>query len=702
MILKPSEGDAGLYTCRLNFSLGGHNYTAARSINLTLGTADHSSLYVCVLVPLTLCLVGLALALGWLFRMELVLAYRRLRGLLISQQVSDGKLYDAYVSYLYSSGGGSSEVVTFALTVLPEVLEKQHGFRLFIRGRDDCPGEALHDVIAGMVSMSRRLVLILSAQSDSDTSPLHPSQSQLAYEHSGMLYLEMMKLLVLLLVFSGMICSEGDQGPLEPTCEMYTDMEFSVTEGEALRIIPDSLKNSMWTHSQHNLFTWHRQSKQGNTSFSDKEEERIHHHGPALLFLPLFLNDSGLYIAQLNFLGKCHTFHVPIRVVSASVPLGKHRLYTPILASDSNVKIPCPEQVADLCKDLKGRLHWFNNSTLRNGENLPDLQLQGPFKTDDIYTCTCTWEHNNKIYNSTASRKLQISGSPQEIKCVAFFGTNIETGYEVWWEKNNYSVSGLEGYNQTFSREMEEPSKKSFFSSTLTINKVQASDLHTSFTCRASHHVETRSHTLHLKPAPATKYFAVDLVLFSRRFLRCTKAHNDGSRYDVYVVYHPQKESKAIQNQFLSQALPLVLEQKCGYRVFIHGRDDISREDRLEQVKERMRLSRRLMVVLTPGLEVNETLGSSSSSPAVVDFDWQLGLHQAMVQEMRVILVQLGEVGPQGNTHLPAPLQRLVHKRVPLYWQEDSPGAAHWNSHFWKRVRYAMPSATTKQSSSVV
>ncbi|KAK0140250.1 Interleukin-1 receptor-like 1 [Merluccius polli] len=559
----------------------------------------------------------------------------------------------------------------------------------------------------------------------------------------------MMKLLVLLLVFSGMICSEGDQGsreppgPLEPTCEMYTDMEFSVTEGEALRIIPDSLKNSIWTDSQHNLFTWHCQSKQGNTSFSDKEEERIHHHGPALLFLPLFLNDSGLYIAQLNFLGKCHTFHVPIRVVSASVPLGKHRLYTPILASDSNVKIPCPEQVADLCKDLKGRLHWFNNSTLRNGENLPDLQLQGPFKTDDIYTCTCTWEHNNKIYNSTASRKLQISekpafqeiqiihpttteltvhpGSPQEIKCVAFFGTNIEAGYEVWWEKNNYSVSGLEGYNQTFSRELEEPSKKSFFSSTLTINKVQASDLHTSFTCRASHHVETRSHTLHLKPAQsqpylgvalvcagivfllaATKYFAVDLVLFSRRFLRCTKAHNDGSRYDVYVVYHPQKESKAIQNQFLSQALPLVLEQKCGYRVFIHGRDDISREDRLEQVKERMRLSRRLMVVLTPGLEVNETLGSSSSSPAVVDFDWQLGLHQTMVQEMRVILVQLGEVGPQGNTHLPAPLQHLVHKRVPLYWQEDSPGAAHWNSHFWKRVRYAMPSATTKQSSSVV
>ncbi|CAL8342048.1 unnamed protein product [Boreogadus saida] len=153
-----------------------------------LHKADHRGLYVCVLAPLTVCLLGLALALGMLFRMELVLAYRRLKRLFISLEVSDGKLYDAYVSYQYSGEGCSSEVVTFALKVLPEVLEKRHGFSLFIRGRDDSPGEALHDVIAEAVSKSRRLVLILSGQGDSETSPLHPSPSQLAYEHSVGLY----------------------------------------------------------------------------------------------------------------------------------------------------------------------------------------------------------------------------------------------------------------------------------------------------------------------------------------------------------------------------------------------------------------------------------------------------------------------------------------------------------------------------------
>ncbi|CAL8266702.1 unnamed protein product [Lota lota] len=548
-----------------------------------------------------------------------------------------------------------------------------------------------------------------------------------------MLYWEMMKLLVLLLVFCGVTCAEGDE-----------DMKsLAVTEGEALRIIPDGLQKTIWNDSQHDLFTWQRQmNRSGDTYFSSSEEERIHHHGPALFFLPLSVNDTGLYIARLNILRKCHIFHVPLRVMSASVPLGKYRLYTPITVSDSNPRILCPEQVADMCKDLKGVLSWYRNSSLMAGEELPVLQLQGHNMADAaVYMCRCTWRHNDKEYYSTASRELQMMeklayheiqiiqpttteltvhpGSSLEIKCVAFFGTNIKTGCEVWWEKNNHSMSGMEGYHQTFFREMEEPSKKTFCSSTLIINKVQGSDLHTSFRCRASNHLETRFHTLSIKPAESAtylvvalvcasivfllaavtiKYFFVDLVLFSRRFLRCSKASNDGSRYDVYVVYHSQKESKAILNRFLSQALPHVLEQKCGYRVFIHGRNDIPRADRLEQVEEQVRLCKRLMVVLTPGLEIHETLGFPPSSPVGDDMDWQVGLNQALVKEMRVILVQLGEVGPQGYTHLSPNLQHLFHKRVPLCWREDSPGAADWNSRFWKRVRYAMPMASVKPS----
>ena len=50
----------------------------------------------------------------------------------------------------------------------------------------------------------------------------------------------------------------------------------------------------------------------------------------------------------------------------------------------------------------------------------------------------------------------------------------------------------------------------------------------------------------------------------------------------------------------------------------------------MRQVEERVMLSRRLMVVLTPGSEVNETLGSSPSGPPSEAVDWQVGPHTSI------------------------------------------------------------------------
>lgn len=66
----------------------------------------------------------------------------------------DGKLHDAYVSFLHPVCG-STEVTSFAMQVLPEKLEKQHGYSLFIRGRDDCPGEGLE-----LISWNSKEVLL--------------------------------------------------------------------------------------------------------------------------------------------------------------------------------------------------------------------------------------------------------------------------------------------------------------------------------------------------------------------------------------------------------------------------------------------------------------------------------------------------------------------------------------------------------------
>uniref|UniRef100_A0A671QA86 Interleukin-1 receptor-like 2 n=2 Tax=Sinocyclocheilus anshuiensis TaxID=1608454 RepID=A0A671QA86_9TELE len=108
-------------------------------------------------------LLILLCAVVFLFRVDLVLAYRAVCS--SAAVSSDGKLYDAYVSYLHGDQHSSSSAMTFALDFLPAVLEDLYGYKLFISGRDELPGEAVHEVIADRMSRSRRLIIVLTSQS---------------------------------------------------------------------------------------------------------------------------------------------------------------------------------------------------------------------------------------------------------------------------------------------------------------------------------------------------------------------------------------------------------------------------------------------------------------------------------------------------------------------------------------------------------
>lgn len=62
-----------------------------------------------------------------------------------SYLLKDGKSYDAYVSYLHGDELDLSSTMTFALQSLPAVLEERYGYKLFISGRDELPGEGKDD-----------------------------------------------------------------------------------------------------------------------------------------------------------------------------------------------------------------------------------------------------------------------------------------------------------------------------------------------------------------------------------------------------------------------------------------------------------------------------------------------------------------------------------------------------------------------------
>lgn len=115
------------------------------------------------------------------FKVDIVLWYRDSCPDFLSPKASDGKIYDAYILYSKTFGArSSSDVDTFVFKILPEVLEEQFGYRLFICGRDDCAGEDTIDVTNENVKKSRRLIIILTRDMGGFRWLTRSSEEQLA------------------------------------------------------------------------------------------------------------------------------------------------------------------------------------------------------------------------------------------------------------------------------------------------------------------------------------------------------------------------------------------------------------------------------------------------------------------------------------------------------------------------------------------
>lgn len=59
-------------------------------------------------------------------------------------------MFDAYVIYPRSENKGSLDKCNtsyFALHILPQVLEEKYGYKLFIYGRDELPGQGKKKVV---------------------------------------------------------------------------------------------------------------------------------------------------------------------------------------------------------------------------------------------------------------------------------------------------------------------------------------------------------------------------------------------------------------------------------------------------------------------------------------------------------------------------------------------------------------------------
>ncbi|XP_029967963.1 interleukin-1 receptor-like 1 [Salarias fasciatus] len=532
------------------------------------------------------------------------------------------------------------------------------------------------------------------------------------------------------------LMASGSGSSAESGCRNYSLDKFRVVEGEAFHVVPLEMPESNISDAN---VTWYKNASQPQTVSSD-ERDRIHHHGGALFLFNLRPEDSGLYIArERKPSGRCYNHPVGIEVFSASYRASKELRYVPVKNSNQNKAVHCPDPIAYTCQRFRGSFTWYKDYTLLQGQHEEMLEINNASEASEgLYTCVCSWIHNGRTFNSSGSRELihqdssvyyykiisptekemfADEGEAVELRCSLLCGINVQRSCRVSWFLNGEPFTEKDGYTQTVSREVEQPSRKTVDTAVLTIRSVSAHDFHTQFNCSGTGRATA---TLMLKrresfvpsvvagvcvllfcvfAAVLVKYFAVDIALFFRPYIPFDRHTNDSRLYDAYVVYQNQGTDPLTENslsRFVTEVLPSVLENKCGYRLFIHGRDDIPGEDRLEKVEDCMAQSRRLIVILTPGSgagsELKDQTPACPQNSVIGGFDWQVGLHHALVQrEMSVILIQLGVTGPQGYSHLPLGLQHLIRQSAPIRWKEGSRGALDWSSRFWKRVRYLMP-----------
>ncbi|KAG9349318.1 hypothetical protein JZ751_027761 [Albula glossodonta] len=189
----------------------------------------------------------------------------------------------------------------------------------------------------------------------------------------------------------------------------------------------------------------------------------------------------------------------------------------------------------------------------------------------------------------------------------------------------------------------------------------------------------------------AYKIFKIDIILHCRSFFPYiyTRAGSDGKIYDAYVVYprmcwHGSGGSAEI---FALHTLPEVLEKKCGYKLFIFGRDSLPGEAVVESVQENICKSRTLILLYTASTFSNLTSN--------LHFEQEVGMHRALVEGMlKVILVELEEI--TDYSRFPTSVLHVKRKQgVIQWWKVNSKRTSHPqlspSSKFWKQVRYRMP-----------
>ncbi|NXJ50363.1 IL1R1 protein, partial [Spizaetus tyrannus] len=528
--------------------------------------------------------------------------------------------------------------------------------------------------------------------------------------------------------------------PLEK-CEAYDVMlrQSLVPDGQPLAI-KCSLEKSLKSED-YNL-TWYKVGNQ--TAVPRDKFSRIHQQNNLIWFLPAMLEDSGDYECVIRNLTSCRKTCTKVTVFERidGLCLNEKFAVEEVIFTSSSAKVVCPH--LDYFRNDKNiqPVHWYKDCQLLEGKRFAfsnrDLIIFNVTVHDQgNYTCETTYTYNGKQYNISRDISLTVEVSPPkkppeisyprnnsiEVELGSQVTVDCNTtgadGYEVFWTGNGVYIDVFY-MSRIFASPYEEETSydgRPMHSVKLIILEVNSEDYEQPFVCQASNAFGQVASYIILKHRAVPdikrwltgglvslliltfitsiiyKIFKIDLVLWYRNSV-CAFASKeetfvfvlDGKIYDAYVLYTKNSGGRSFcrLETFVHSILPDVLEQQCGYNLFILGRDDLPGEAVVSVTDDTLKQSRRLMIIL----------GSETSSCCLLQgtSEQQLAMYNALIRDgIQVILIEMDEI--QDYTSMPESIRYIKQKHGAIQWKGDfSEKSCSANTRFWKNVRYQMPS----------
>uniref|UniRef100_A0A803VPB8 Interleukin 1 receptor type 2 n=1 Tax=Ficedula albicollis TaxID=59894 RepID=A0A803VPB8_FICAL len=239
--------------------------------------------------------------------------------------------------------------------------------------------------------------------------------------------------------------------------------------------------------------TWYKNGS--NTMISGRDEDsRIRAKGNALWFLPVMLEDSGVYICTKRNSSYCAEVSIHLTVVEKTA--AREIAYPQILFTFTSGKIVCPDLWDFTPNRTSLELKWYKDTLPLEDDNerfiiLKDsasLIMTSVLPTDaGYYTCKMSFPFEGVAYEITRTIQLETVGSKMTLPCKVFVGLSSHFQTDVEWLANDTSVDVVYKQSRVTEGERQEivENGENFIEVPLIFDSVEEVDFYTDFTCLA-------------------------------------------------------------------------------------------------------------------------------------------------------------------------------------------------------------------------